>query len=134
MAPTFDELASAKYVLLTTFRKDSTPVPTPLWVAAEDNRLFVWTETNSYKVKRIKRDPRVTIAVCGKRGQPDGETVRASAEVLGEEGTNYVRGLIAKKYGATGWLLVKGSLLRRGRRGTIGVAITLDDSNVTNEN
>ena len=33
---------------------------------------------------------------------------------------------IIGKYKLFGWLTVKGSLLRRGRSGTIGVACTLD--------
>ncbi|MBD8506836.1 PPOX class F420-dependent oxidoreductase [Hoyosella sp. G463] len=125
MAPTFEDLAAAKYVLLTTFRKDGTAVGTPLWVAADGQRLLVWTETNSYKVKRIRRDPRVTIAVCGARGKPNGEAVEGRAEVLEQEGTELARRLISEKYGILGKLIVKGSLLRRGRRGTIGVAIEL---------
>ncbi|WP_278312571.1 PPOX class F420-dependent oxidoreductase [Lolliginicoccus levis] len=125
MAPTFDDLAAAKYVLLNSFRKDGNPVGTPLWVAADGDRLLVWTETSSYKVKRIGRDPRVTIAVCGARGKPSGDAVEARAEILDQDGTELARRLIAEKYGVLGKLLVKGSLLRRGRRGTIGIALEL---------
>ncbi|WP_149359286.1 PPOX class F420-dependent oxidoreductase [Lolliginicoccus suaedae] len=125
MAPTFQELAEAKYVLLNSYRKDGTTVGTPLWVAADGDRLLVWTETSSYKVKRIGRDPRVTIAVCGARGKPSGESVEAHAVVLDQDGTELARRLISDKYGILGKLLVKGSLLRRGRRGTVGIALKL---------
>ena len=36
------------------------------------------------------------------------------------------RTLIARKYGITGWLTVYGSVLRRGKTGTVGIRIDLD--------
>ena len=31
--PTFNALADEQFVSLTTFRRDGTPVPTPVWIA-----------------------------------------------------------------------------------------------------
>ncbi|NLE80450.1 MAG: PPOX class F420-dependent oxidoreductase [Rhodococcus sp.] len=124
MSATFDEVAAAKYVLLTTFRKDGSPVATPLWAAREGDRLLMWTVTDSYKVKRIRRNPRVTVAVCDLRGNPQGEPVDAQAEILGPDETDVARDAIARKYGVLGWITMKGSLLRRGKTGTIGLSIT----------
>lgn len=124
MSADFDQVASAKYVLLTTFRKDGSPVATPLWAAPDGGRLLMWTVTDSYKVKRIRRDQRVTVAECDVRGKPKGEPVDARAEVLDEGATDRARDVIARKYGILGWITVKGSVLRRGKTGTIGLAIT----------
>ncbi|MFD1813707.1 PPOX class F420-dependent oxidoreductase [Rhodococcus gannanensis] len=120
----FDEVAAAKYVLLTTFRKDGTPVPTPLWAAVEGDRLLMWTVTESWKVKRIRRDARVTVAPCDARGKVKGDAVEARAEILDLAGSDRARDAIAKRYGVLGWLTMKGSLLRRGRTGTVGLAIS----------
>lgn len=60
----------ADYVLLTTFRKDGTPVPTPLWAAADRGKIFVWTVTDSWKVKRLRRNPSVTLQPCNAKGTP----------------------------------------------------------------
>lgn len=125
MTSTLGEIAAAKYVLLTTFRKDGTPVATPLWAAADGDRLLMWTVTDSWKVKRIRRNPRVTIAPCDARGNPKGEAVEATAEILDLPGSDRARDAIAKRYGVLGWLTMKGSLLRRGRTGTVGVAVTI---------
>ncbi|MGF7120648.1 PPOX class F420-dependent oxidoreductase [Rhodococcus sp. TAF43] len=124
MTTTLDEIGSAKYVLLTTFRKDGTPVPTPLWAAMDDGRLLMWTVTESWKVKRIRRSPRVTIGVCDARGNPKGPQIDATATILDDVGTDRARAVIARKYGILGWIGVKGSLIRRGRSGTVGVAVT----------
>ncbi|MFZ2177165.1 MAG: PPOX class F420-dependent oxidoreductase [Rhodococcus sp. (in: high G+C Gram-positive bacteria)] len=120
----FDKVSAAKYVLLTTFRKDGTPVATPLWAAPDGDRLLMWTVTDSYKVKRIRRNPEVTVAVCDLRGKPKGPAIPARADILDAEATDHARDVIARKYGILGWISMKGSLLRRGRTGTIGLAIT----------
>lgn len=124
---TIDELARARYVLLTTFRKDGTAVPTPLWAAPDGDRLVMWTVTDSWKVKRIRRTPRVTIGPCDVRGNPTGPQIEATAVVLDDAGTDQARSAISRKYGVLGWLGVKGSLIRRGRGGTVGVAVTARD-------
>ncbi|CRK51106.1 conserved hypothetical protein [Rhodococcus sp. RD6.2] len=124
MGASFGDVAAAKYVLLTTFRKDGTPVSTPLWAALDGDRLLMWTVTDSWKVKRIRRNPRVTVAACDVRGNPKGPAVEATAEILDVAGTDLARDAIAKRYGLLGWIIMKGSLLRRGRSGTIGLAVT----------
>lgn len=124
MAATFDTIATGKYVLLTTFKKDGTGVPTPLWGALDGDRLLMWTVTDSWKVKRIRRNPKVTIAPCDMRGNPQGDAVDATAEILDEAGTEKARAAVASKYGILGWLTVKGSVLRRGKSGSVGLSIT----------
>ncbi|MGV9825693.1 PPOX class F420-dependent oxidoreductase [Gordonia sp. NPDC003429] len=121
----FDAATDAKYVQLTTFRKDGTPVASPLWAAVDGNRLLMWTVTDSWKVKRIRRNPRVIVQACDARGtKVDGAAVDGTAEILDADGTAHVRDVIAKKYGVLGWVAIKGSLLRRGKSGTVGIAIS----------
>jgi PPOX class probable F420-dependent enzyme len=126
MTEQLDQLAAARYLLLTTFRKDGTPVPTPIWFARDGEALVVWTPTTSGKVKRIRRDGAVTVAACDARGTQRGDAFPAHARLLDAAGTERVRSLIIKRYGVFAWLVVQGSRLRRGSGGTIGIAVTLD--------
>ncbi|OBA63556.1 PPOX class F420-dependent enzyme [Nocardia sp. 852002-20019_SCH5090214] len=109
--------------MLTTYKKDGTPVATPVWAALDDAKLYVWTETAAWKVKRVRRNPDVTLQPCSVSGKPHGEIVRGTARVLDEEGSDRTRQLIKRKYSLMGWLIVTGSVLRRGRKGTIGIEI-----------
>ncbi|QCB51161.1 PPOX class F420-dependent oxidoreductase [Rhodococcus sp. PAMC28707] len=120
---TFTSIADGKFVSLTTFKKDGTPVATPLWGARDGDRLLVWTPTDSWKVKRIKRNSSVTIASCSARGKVEGDAADGVAEVLDAVGTEKARSAISSKYGILGWLTVKGSSLRRGKSGTVGISI-----------
>lgn len=81
-APTFAEIAAARYILLTTFTKDGKPKPTAIWAAPDGDRLLVMTEEDSWKVKRIRNTPRVTLAICDVRGNPKSESIEATARVL----------------------------------------------------
>lgn len=120
-----DALAGERYVLVTTFRRDGTPVPTAVWAVADGDALAIWTVTTSGKVKRIRNNPEVTVAPCDLRGKPRGEAVRARAEVLSPQNTDRVRDLLRKKYGLQARLTLLGSRLRRGDEGTIAIGITL---------
>jgi uncharacterized protein len=94
----FQALAGAKYVLLTTFRRDGTPVPTPVWHVVVDGVVYASTGENVGKVKRIRRSPEVTISACTLRGRPIGPTFAARARILsGEEGRRTAR-LIRRRF------------------------------------
>lgn len=93
MTPTFSDLAEAQYLLLTTFTKDGRPKPVPIWAALDTDRgdrLLVITEKKSWKVKRIRNTPRVTLATCTLRGRPTSEAVEATAAILDESQTGAV--------------------------------------------
>jgi uncharacterized protein len=82
-AADFSDFASHKYALLVTFRRDGTPVPTPIWFGLLDGRrLVLGTEERTAKVRRLRRDPRVRVFPCDPRGKPLGAGVEGVARVL----------------------------------------------------
>ena len=87
-----------KYLSVTSFRRDRTGVATPVWFVVDDGRLLIETDAESYKVKRMRRDPSVEVAVCTARGKLRGVAVRGWAAVLPDTETDRVTELIAKKY------------------------------------
>ncbi|MEU6296126.1 PPOX class F420-dependent oxidoreductase [Streptomyces erythrochromogenes] len=122
------ELGSARYVSLTTFRKDGTPVATPVWAVADGGELYVWTRSDSWKVKRIRNDGRVTVAACDVRGRlADGTPViEGRARLLDEEGLRRVRKLMSRKYTWQFWAVdVPAALVRRGQRPHTAIAVKL---------
>ena len=63
------QLARERFVSLTTFKRNGDGVPAPVWIVGDGDRLMVWTPADSWKVKRLRRDPRVTLVPCGRRGK-----------------------------------------------------------------
>lgn len=81
----FGALAGRTYALLVTYKRDGSGVPTPVWFAQRDDRVYVWTEVGAYKAKRLRRDPRALLAPCGPTGKPLGSPVAARGRVLEDE-------------------------------------------------
>ncbi|MFD8083088.1 PPOX class F420-dependent oxidoreductase [Kitasatospora sp. NPDC059722] len=121
------ELSSGSYLLVTTYKKDGTTVPTPVWVVRDGDALGVWTVADSWKVKRIRNRADVLVGPCDVKGRPTGDQHPATAELLGPERTAAYRTLLRQKYGLLGVLTLLGSRIRRGERGTVGIRITLND-------
>ena len=94
-------LADARYLQLTTFRKDGTPVPTPVWAAPDGDRLLVWTAPTAGKVKRLRRNERISLAPCSARGEVTGSPVEAKGRVLDPTPDEIarVRRALVTKYG-----------------------------------
>ena len=94
------DLGSERYVNLATFRKNGREVRTPVWVAREAARLYVWTNGTSGKVKRIRANGRARLAPCDARGKLRGDWVDARARML-DDPQAMQRGLetVIGKYG-----------------------------------
>jgi uncharacterized protein len=79
-------LDDERYINLETFKKDGTGVKTPVWAAPLDGRLVVFTDGTSYKVKRLRNDPRCRIAPCDVRGNVRGAWHEATGRILDDDG------------------------------------------------
>ncbi|MEU6082767.1 PPOX class F420-dependent oxidoreductase [Streptomyces sp. NPDC047108] len=122
------ELGRSPYVSLVTHRRDGTPVATPVWAATDGERLYVWTRSDSGKVKRIRNSGRVTVTPCDARGHvaEGAAVVDGEAELLDADGLRRVRQLLTRKYGWRFRIVDGGgALVRLGKRPHTGIAITL---------
>jgi uncharacterized protein len=99
-----DAIALCKRTLLVSYRRDGTPVPTPVWAAEHDGRLYVRSERSSGKVKRLRRDTRMLVAPCTVRGKPLGAPLEAIAAVLPRERELVAEQALANRYGLGRWL------------------------------
>ncbi len=96
---TVQEIAGCKRALLVTYRRDGTPVPTPVWAAVADGLLYVRSERSSGKLKRLRRDPRLLVAPCTVRGDPLGAPLEASARVLDQAEEHVAERALDRRYG-----------------------------------
>lgn len=92
-------LAAARFVRLTTTKRDGTDVATPVWVVRDGAVLLVWTGPQTGKVKRIRHTPAVSLVACTASGTPlDVEVTTGTARLLGPEALPRIRALLARKY------------------------------------
>jgi PPOX class probable F420-dependent enzyme len=121
---TFAEVAESEYILLTTFTKDGRPKPTAIWAAPVGDRLVCITQEKSWKVKRIRNTPRVTIATCDRSGNPKGEAVEASATILDKSANSATYDAISKRYGLIGKTFRLFSTLRGGMKNNVTIELS----------
>src|SRR5688500_10383631 len=80
-----DDLATQWAVLLTTYRRDGTPVATPVNIVVDGARAYFRTYDRSGKAKRLAHDARVEVAACTWRGRRTGPAMRGTARPLSGE-------------------------------------------------
>lgn len=62
-------VADARYLALTTYRRDGRPVTTPVWVAPLADKLYVVTTRDAGKTRRVRATSRVRFAPCNASGR-----------------------------------------------------------------
>ena len=97
-APALSRYARQKTAVLTTYRRDGSPVATPLSVVADGDRLLVRSYERAGKVRRIRHHPEVRIAPSTTRGTPTGPATRARARRLGGAEARRAARLLARKH------------------------------------
>ncbi|HET6951012.1 MAG TPA: PPOX class F420-dependent oxidoreductase [Acidimicrobiales bacterium] len=96
--PALGRFVEQKTVVLTTYRRDGTPVPTPVSLAVDGDRAVVRSFEKAGKTRRLRNDPTVEVAPSTWRGVPDGPPIRAQARRLdGPEARRAAR-ILRRKY------------------------------------
>ena len=122
-----DAVLAAQYVALTTYRRDGTPVVTPVWAAAEGGSLFIFSNPNAGKVKRVRNSSRATVAPCTATGTITGAALPAEAFLLSDDQMSKVWSLLVKKYGIAARLFVAYDAIRSlvGKIRAAGIVVHL---------
>jgi len=94
------DIGNPKYIALETFRKNGQGVNTPVWTVAQEGKLLVWTQGDSWKVRRARNNPRVRVARCDMRGNVQGPWVEGVVMSISdeEETKRSMAGFLRRKY------------------------------------
>jgi PPOX class probable F420-dependent enzyme len=98
--PGLTQFEKQQYLSIETFRKNGNSVRTPVWFVQEGEKLFIWTEASSGKVKRIRNNGSANIVPSKGDGTPVGEWLAASAAADDcDAAIQHVKELMSRKYG-----------------------------------
>jgi len=111
-----ERLTEQPTVLLTTYRRDGTPVGTPVSIYVDGERAFIRTFERAGKMKRIRRNPEVEVRPSTFRGRPTGAALRARARLLDGPDSERASRLLAKKHRVLHGFLVPLAHRLRGDR------------------
>jgi uncharacterized protein len=96
----FAALRGRKYCLLVSYRRSGEPVPTPVWFGIDAaEHVFVRTESDSGKVKRIRAGGRVLVGPSNGRGRPLAALAEGAARVLPVEQHAAAERVVQSNYG-----------------------------------
>ena len=118
-----EALFPGRYLSVTSFKRDGTGVATPVWFVSDGGRLYALTDLHSWKVRRMRRNPRVLVAPCRANGKLRGEPLPARAEVLtATPELERVQSLLIERYKLTYRMVMLIYRLGRRLRGRRGMA------------
>lgn len=113
------------YLNLETLRKSGQAVRTPVWFVQDGEVLYIWTEANSGKAKRVRHTTAVRITPCTASGEPlaEWQPARAHADAS-TESMQHVESLMRKKYKLMfHFFRIMGRLIRRKPYTTIEIRL-----------
>ncbi|OBJ00604.1 PPOX class F420-dependent oxidoreductase [Mycobacterium sp. 1465703.0] len=94
------ELGDSRYALLRSFRRDGTPVDTPIWFAIDGGAVLFRTKVGP-KTRRLTAHHDVELAACDYRGRPrpGAPTVTGRATILSGAEAARANRLLHQRYG-----------------------------------
>ena len=104
MGDKLEQFSKQKYINLETYKRDNTPVKTPVWFVIDNGLVYIITRESTGKVKRLKNNQNVRIVPCSFKGEIKNEWVNGKAQkIIGCEADRAIK-LRKKKYGFAGRL------------------------------
>ena len=101
-----EQFADQKYINLETYRKDQTPVKTPVWFIINNDRIHITTKETTGKVKRLKNNQNARIAICSMKGDVKSNWVNVGVQKITQESdVEEIVKLRKKKYGFSAKLI-----------------------------
>jgi uncharacterized protein len=93
-----DGLDHSWTVLLTTYKRDGSPVATPVNLAVEGDHAYFRSYDKAWKTKRMRNNSAIRLVPCSVRGKAKGRAVRATARLLHADEDAHARVVLAKRY------------------------------------
>ena len=122
-----EQFTDQKYINLETYRKDQTPVKTPVWFIINNDRILITTKETTGKVKRLRNNQNARIAICSMKGDIKSNWVNVGVQKITQESdVEKIVKLRKKKYGFSARLV--GAFHQMKKAKTIAYSIEFLDS------
>ena len=101
-----EQFTDQKYLNLETYKKDQTPVQTPVWFVIENDQIYITTKETTGKVKRLRNNQNARIAICSMKGDIKGDWINVGLQRINEDSdVEKIVKLRKKKYGFSARLI-----------------------------
>jgi len=91
-------LAETRLGILATLRDDGSPVAVPVWFDWDGAAVRVFTSVLSQKVRRLEREPRASLLVVNRVGEPEAWVAFDGEVTITQEGAFELAERLARRY------------------------------------
>ena len=120
------QLKEGSHISIKTFRKNGEGATTPVWFVEENSKFYICTGGATFKVKRIRNNPKVQIAASDSGGNLKGEYFDGKARIMTNDEVNHIYKLFRKKYSMFRMWNFFANLGKKEEKKHIYLEITLD--------
>ena len=124
MGNQLEQFLDQKYINLETYKKDGTPIRTPVWFMIDNDIVYVVTREKTGKVKRLKNNQDVRIVPSSFKGEPKNDWVKGRAQKITGVDAEKAMKLRKKKYGFSARLA---GLFSSQKGSAVAYSIELDE-------
>ena len=117
------QFLNQKYINLETYRRNGQAVLTTVWFVMDAGTIYIRTDMNSGKVKRIKNNPNIRITPSGARGQLKGKWIEGKIKMAGSLELEHANQLLEQKYGIQGKIIRVFNKIRNTRPTVLSIQI-----------
>tara|TARA_B100000029_G_scaffold21456_1_gene21672 strand:- start:1344 stop:1724 length:381 start_codon:yes stop_codon:yes gene_type:complete len=101
-----ERFTDQKYISLETYKKDQTPIKTPVWFVIDNEQIYITTKETTGKVKRLRNNSNARIAICSMKGDVKSNWVNVGVKkILDDDNVEKIVKLRKKKYGFSARLI-----------------------------
>ena len=125
MGNQLEQFLDQKYINLETYKKDGTPIRTPVWFMIDNDIVYVVTREKTGKVKRLRNNQDVRIVPCSFKGEPKNDWVNGRAQKITGADAEKAMKLRKKKYGFSARLT---GLFSSQKGSPVAYSIELDET------
>ena len=126
MSDLVHQFSGRRYINLESYKKDGSPALTPVQSIGENGIVHFRTGPETWKVKRIQRNPHVRLVPSDRNGKPVGKWVDGRARILEGQEYDRVLQLFRKEYGTIGNSIISLVGRLRGERLTTIISVALE--------
>jgi PPOX class probable F420-dependent enzyme len=117
------QFLNQKYINLETYRRNGQAVRTTVWFVMDAGTIYIRTDMNSGKIKRIKNNPNIRITPSGARGQLKGKWIEGKIKMAGSLELEHANQLLEQKYGIQGKIIRVFNKIRNTRPTVLSIQI-----------
>jgi len=117
------QFLNQKYINLESYRRNGQAVRTTVWFVMDAGTIYIRTDMNSGKIKRIKNNPNIRITPSGARGQLKGKWIEGKIKMAGSLELEHANQLLEQKYGIQGKIIRVFNKIRNTRPTVLSIQI-----------